>query len=81
MSHRYFVDTNILMYAHDTAAGDKHARAKALVEELWQNRSGVVSTQVLQERQPKVSALRNYKLAGFSVEPLMNLLDGAGPRC
>lgn len=49
MSDRYFVDTNILMYAHDTAAGDKHVRAKALVEELWQNRSGVVSTQVLQE--------------------------------
>ena len=49
MSDRYFVDTNILMYAHDTAAGDKHARAKALVEDLWQNRSGVVSTQVLQE--------------------------------
>lgn len=49
MSDRYFVDTNILMYAHDTAAGDKHARAKALVEDLWENRSGVVSTQVLQE--------------------------------
>lgn len=49
MSARYFVDTNILMYAHDTAAGDKHARAKALVQDLWQNRSGVVSTQVLQE--------------------------------
>jgi predicted nucleic acid-binding protein len=49
MSDRYFVDTNILMYAHDTAAGEKHARAKALVEDLWQNRSGVVSTQVLQE--------------------------------
>ena len=49
MSDRYFVDTNILMYAHDAAAGDKHARAKALVEDLWQNRSGVVSTQVLQE--------------------------------
>lgn len=49
MSDRYFVDTNILMYAHDTAAGGKHARAKALVEDLWQNRSGVVSTQVLQE--------------------------------
>jgi len=49
MSDKFFVDTNILMYAHDTAAGDKHARAKALVEDLWQNRSGVVSTQVLQE--------------------------------
>ena len=49
MSDRHFVDTNILMYAHDTAAGDKHARAKALVEDLWKSRSGVVSTQVLQE--------------------------------
>lgn len=49
MSDRYFVDTNILMYAHDSAAGEKHTRAKALVEELWENRSGAVSTQVLQE--------------------------------
>ena len=49
MSDKYFVDTNILMYAHDSAAGEKHARAKALVEELWESRSGVVSTQVLQE--------------------------------
>ena len=49
MSDRYFVDTNILMYAHDPAAGEKHGRAKALVENLWESRSGVVSTQVLQE--------------------------------
>jgi predicted nucleic acid-binding protein len=49
MSDRYFVDTNILMYAHDRAAGSKHERAKALVEELWRDRVGVVSTQVLQE--------------------------------
>ena len=43
------VDTTILMYAHDTAAGEKHERARALVEELWRDRTGVVSTQVLQE--------------------------------
>lgn len=49
MSDKYFVDTNILMYAHDTSAGEKHERAKSLVEELWRYRSGVVSTQVLQE--------------------------------
>ena len=49
MSDRYFVDTNVLMYAHDTAAGEKHRRAKALVEQLWETRAGVVSTQVLQE--------------------------------
>jgi predicted nucleic acid-binding protein len=49
MSDKYFVDTNILMYAHDAAAGEKHVRAKALVEALWEARSGVVSTQILQE--------------------------------
>lgn len=49
MSDRYFCDTNILMYAHDNAAGEKHERAKTLVEELWRERKGVVSTQVLQE--------------------------------
>lgn len=49
MSDRFFVDTNILMYAHDAAAGEKHEKAKALVERLWETRAGVVSTQVLQE--------------------------------
>lgn len=49
MSDKYFVDTNVLMYAHDTSAGEKHERAKAIVEELWRDRTGVVSTQVLQE--------------------------------
>jgi predicted nucleic acid-binding protein len=49
MSDRYFVDTNILVYAHDRAAGAKHERARALVERLWHERTGVVSTQVLQE--------------------------------
>jgi predicted nucleic acid-binding protein len=49
MSDKYFVDTNILIYAHDKAAGAKRERAKALVEELWRDRTGVVSTQVLQE--------------------------------
>jgi len=49
MSDRAFVDTNVLMYAHDRSAGAKHDRAKALVEDLWRSRSGVVSTQVLQE--------------------------------
>lgn len=48
MSDRFFVDTNILLYAHDRSAG-KHERAKALVERLWRDGTGVLSTQVLQE--------------------------------
>ena len=49
MGGRVFVDTNVLVYAHDTSAGVKHEKARALVERLWQERSGAVSTQVLQE--------------------------------
>jgi len=49
MSDKRFVDTNVLVYAHDTAAGAKHERARELVQDLWRDRSGVLSTQVLQE--------------------------------
>jgi predicted nucleic acid-binding protein len=49
MSEKYFVDTNILIYAHDRAAGAKHERARQLVERLWTSEQGVLSTQVLQE--------------------------------
>jgi predicted nucleic acid-binding protein len=44
-----FVDTNILLYAYDVAAGDKHEAAGALVDRLWRERRGAVSVQVLQE--------------------------------
>lgn len=49
MSGRAFVDTNVLVYAHDRGAGEKNARARELVKRLWRERIGVVSTQVLQE--------------------------------
>ena len=49
MNAKVFVDTNILVYAHDRGTGDKHDKARALVEELWQHRCGVLSTQVVQE--------------------------------
>jgi len=46
---KYFVDTNILIYAHDRAAGAKHERARQLIEHLWTTEQGALSTQVLQE--------------------------------
>jgi predicted nucleic acid-binding protein len=49
MPDKYFVDTNILIYAHDRSAGLKHERARQLVERLWTSGQGVLSTQVLQE--------------------------------
>jgi predicted nucleic acid-binding protein len=49
MPDKYFVDTNILIYAHDRSTGLKHERARDLVERLWTSGQGVLSTQVLQE--------------------------------
>ena len=49
MAQKYFVDTNILIYAHDRSAGVKHDRARRTVEQLWNSGGGVLSTQVLQE--------------------------------
>lgn len=49
MSVKCFVDTNILVYAHDRESGVKYERARELIQELWVTESGVLSTQVLQE--------------------------------
>jgi predicted nucleic acid-binding protein len=46
---RAFVDTNVLVYAHDPSARGKHQRAKGLVTELWGSGDGCLSIQVLQE--------------------------------
>jgi predicted nucleic acid-binding protein len=44
MSDKIFVDSNIVIYGHDVDAKSKHAAAKA---ELWRQRTGVLSMQVL----------------------------------
>lgn len=49
MSVKSFVDTNVLVYAHDTSAGPKRDVAGALVERLWHDASANTSVQVLQE--------------------------------
>jgi len=49
MPDSIFVDTNVLVYAHDISAGIKHATAKNLIQELWENKAGCLSVQVMQE--------------------------------
>ena len=49
MNGKCFVDTNVLMYAHDAAAGWKQTVAQELIARLWAAGTGVLSTQVLQE--------------------------------
>jgi predicted nucleic acid-binding protein len=49
MSARTFIDTNILVYAHDTSAAQKHEVAKNLITNFWQTGGARLSIQVLQE--------------------------------
>jgi predicted nucleic acid-binding protein len=49
MNGKTFVDTNVLIYAHDVDAGRKHEIAQRVLRELWSERIGLLSTQVLQE--------------------------------
>lgn len=49
MNDKVFVDTNVLIYAHDVDAKAKHEVAKTALRELWSQRTGVLSMQVLQE--------------------------------
>ncbi len=49
MSGRSFFDTNVLVYTDDAGAPAKRERALGLLAEHRRSRSGVLSTQVLQE--------------------------------
>ena len=49
MKDKVFLDTNIIVYAHDRSSGDKHVAAREILDTLWENRAGVISVQVLQE--------------------------------
>lgn len=46
---KVFVDTNIIVYAYDISAGEKHNKAVEIMKELWNTGHGIISTQVLQE--------------------------------
>jgi len=46
---RYFIDTNVILYTYDAKNRHKRERAEAWLQWLWQNASGSLSWQVLQE--------------------------------
>ena len=71
MSDKAFLDTNILVYAHEPDMGIKHKRARALIEQLWNTGAGVLSTQVLQEL---CVNLRRKMAKPWTVEDTRNLI-------
>jgi len=49
MNALVFVDTNVFVYARDERDATKHARAVEWIANLWRERAGRTSTQVLSE--------------------------------
>lgn len=46
---KVFVDTNVIVYAYDRDAGEKHRVAADIMKDLWRSGLGTISTQILQE--------------------------------
>jgi len=68
-----FVDTNILLYAHDRSAGKRHEKAVELLVRLFEEKTRAVSVQVLTE----FYAAATKKLAMTSAEAEQVLIDMA----
>ena len=66
-----FVDSNVLIYAHDTSAGGKREVAAARLADLWRTRAGIISVQVLQELYVNITRKVARPLAKAAVIPLL----------
>ena len=69
MSDGEFVDTNVVIYAHDPDEKAKHPVAMELMNRLWMEAQGRISTQVLQElyvtvtrKKPRLSSSAAFDL-------------------
>jgi predicted nucleic acid-binding protein len=49
MNGKTFVDSNVLIYAHDLDVPAKREIADRVLRELWERHTGILSVQVLQE--------------------------------
>jgi predicted nucleic acid-binding protein len=64
----------VLLYADDLDAGDKMTAARALIRQLVRERTGVVSTQVLQEYY--VNARKKLGLDGAAARDRLEIYGG-----
>ena len=69
-----FVDTNILIYAHDGGAGAKHEKSVALLKRLFDEGSGALSIQVLTEFY--AAATRKLSMKNEEAEEVLRDLEG-----
>ena len=72
MNDRTFVDTNVPIYAHDVDAKARHEAAKSVLRELWSERTGVLSTQVLREFYVNVTRKIPHPISKDSARAVVN---------
>ena len=73
MASRSFIDTNVLIYAEASDEPAKRQAALALLKQLYESASGVLSTQVLQEYCNV--ALKKLKRPAAHVRAQLNLYE------
>ena len=78
MNARTFVDTNVLIYAHDADAGSKRQIARQALQELWTERNGILCMQVLQEFYVNVTRKIRVPLASATAR---NVVNAYAPWC
>jgi len=49
MKDRYFIDTNIFVYLHDSTSQDKQKKSADIIDKALKENCGIVSYQVVQE--------------------------------
>jgi predicted nucleic acid-binding protein len=69
-----FVDTNVLVYAHDSGAGAKYVRSVELLGGLTTNGNGALSIQVLSEFY--VTATKKLGMTSQAAEEVLEDLGG-----
>lgn len=76
MKDKIFLDTNVIVYAHDRSSGKKNTIAMEIMEYLWDRKKGVISVQVMQEFYvcvtTKILKPLPLKVAGKILEYLLN---------
>jgi len=75
MSVDFFIDTNVLIYAYDSADEEKHQIARKILADVWNARIGAaISVQVLQEFYLVMSRRGDQRYYRKRAEDMLNWL-------
>ena len=79
MTVRVFVDTNVLVYRHDTSSPVKRSQADDWYRLLWRQRAGRLSYQVLQELYSTLTRKLKPGLDAVKAQQIVRILAAWAP--